>query len=154
LGRRVGTEKKCTQYYVNPTGSFHIYSMFENELYFKTSRSGGSGGQHVNKVSTKVELNFNVALSKQLTFEQKQKIAERLSHRINKEGVLKVRCDSTRSQLENKQLSIHKFIQLIEECLKEKKKRIRTKATKQSKEKRIQSKKIRSEKKRMRKNSF
>jgi len=121
--------------------------MFESEIYFKTSRSSGSGGQNVNKVSTKVELNFDVLKSKLLTEEQKQKIFEKLSNRINKEGVLKVTAESSRSQLENKEIALDKFNTLIKECFKERKKRIKTKASYTSKEKRIKLKKIKSERK-------
>ena len=124
--------------------------MFEREIYFKTSRSSGSGGQNVNKVSSKVELNFDVINSKLLTDEQKQKISEKLFNRINKEGILKVTAESSRSQLENKHIALEKFNKLISECFKEKKKRIATKVSKSSKEKRIQAKKKLSERKRMR----
>ncbi len=125
--------------------------MFEKEIFFKTSRSGGSGGQNVNKVSSKAELNFDVANSRILTEEQKQKIFSRLSNRINKEGILKVTAETSRSQLENKHIAFEKFNKLISDCLKEKKKRIATRASKRSGEKRILSKKIRSERKSMRK---
>jgi len=74
--------------------------MYESEIYFKTSRSSGSGGQNVNKVSTKVELNFDVIKSKLLTQEQKQIIFSKLGSRINKEGVLKVIVQETSSQSE------------------------------------------------------
>lgn len=124
--------------------------MFEREIYFKTSRSSGSGGQNVNKVSSKVELNFDVINSKLLTDEQKQKISEKLFNRINKEGILKVTAESSRSQLENKHIALEKFNKLIIDCFKEKKKRIPTKASKGSKEKRIQRKKKLSERKMMR----
>ncbi|HET7818362.1 MAG TPA: alternative ribosome rescue aminoacyl-tRNA hydrolase ArfB [Bacteroidia bacterium] len=135
----------------NLNSSYHICGMFESEIYFKTSRSSGSGGQNVNKVSTKVELNFDVLKSKLLTEEQKQKIFEKLSNRINKEGVLKVTAESSRSQLENKKFALDKFNTLITECFKEKKKRIKTKASRTSKEKRIKLKKITSERKVQRK---
>ena len=124
--------------------------MFDSEIWFKTSRSSGSGGQNVNKVATKVELNFDVAQSKLLTHEQKQKIFQKLSNRINKEGILKVTAETSRSQLENKHIAIEKFNKLITDCFREPKKRIKTKASKRSKEKRIQSKKMRSERKAMR----
>lgn len=124
--------------------------MFESEIWFKTSRSSGSGGQNVNKVSTKVELNFDLENSRLLTSEQKQKIFQKLFSRINKEGILKVTAETSRSQLENKHIAIEKFHALIIDCFKEKKKRVKTKASKNSKEKRIQEKKIRSERKAMR----
>jgi len=126
---------------------------FEREIYFRASRSSGKGGQNVNKVSTKVELNFDVANSKLLTDEQKQKIFQKLFSRINKDGILKVTAEISRSQLENKHIALAKFNKLITDCFREKKKRIKTKASKQSKEKRIRGKKIRSERKAMRKKS-
>ncbi len=118
---------------------------FEREIYFRASRSSGKGGQNVNKVSTKVELNFEVANSKLLTDEQKQKISEKLFRHINKVGILKVTAESSRSQLENKSITLKKFYKLIKDCFTEKKKRISTKPSKSSKEKRIQKKKFRSE---------
>ena len=118
---------------------------FEREIYFRASRSSGKGGQNVNKVSTKVELNFDVANSKLLTDEQKQKISEKLFQHINKGGVLKVTAETSRSQLENKSIALKKFDKLINDCFKEKKKRFSTKPSKSSKEKRIHKKKLRSE---------
>ena len=119
--------------------------MFESEIWFKTSRSSGSGGQNVNKVSTKVELNFDVRNSKLLTDEQKQKISEKLFNRINKEGVLKITVQETRSQFENKEIALKKFRDLLALAFYKPKKRIRTKISKGAKEKRLQGKKKRSE---------
>ena len=127
-----------------------MLSKLDSEIFFRFSRSSGKGGQNVNKVSTKVELNFNVADSKLLTVEQKQKIAEKLFNLINKEGILKVTADTSRSQLENKSIALQKFHKLISDCFKEKKKRVNTKPSKASKEKRIQKKKFRSEVKKSR----
>lgn len=118
---------------------------FEREIYYRASRSSGKGGQNVNKVSTKVELNFDIANSKLLTAEQKQKILEKLFNHINKEDILKVTAETSRSQLENKSIALQKFHKLLSDCFKEKKKRIASKPSKSSKEKRIQTKKFRSE---------
>ncbi|MBI4931534.1 MAG: aminoacyl-tRNA hydrolase [Bacteroidetes bacterium] len=115
--------------------------MFESEIYFKASRSSGSGGQNVNKVSTKVELNFDVSNSRLLTDEQKRRISEKLFNFINKEGILKITSQESRSQLANKEITLKKFRKLIASCFEKKKKRIHTKATKGSKEKRLSRKK-------------
>ena len=123
---------------------------FYPELTFKTSRSSGKGGQNVNKVSSKVELNFDVAKSELLSEEKKVLIFRKLHKKINKAGILQIVVQSERSQLQNKEIAVKKFYGLILECFKEKKKRIATKPGKASKEKRIQAKKIKSEKKKLR----
>ena len=117
----------------------------DSEIFFHFSRSSGSGGQNVNKVSTKVELNFDVVNSKLLTNEQRQKISEKLFNRINKEGILKITVQETRSQFENKEIALKKFRELIAFAFHRPKKRIRTKASKGSKEKRLSGKKFRSD---------
>jgi|ERR1051325_1453712 ribosome-associated protein len=123
---------------------------FEKEIYYRASRSSGSGGQNVNKVSTKVELNFDVAGSKLLTEEQKQIMMLKLSRNINQHGILKVTAETSRSQLENKRIALEKFKKILSDCFKEKKKRLASRPSKSSKEKRIESKKKRSELKRNR----
>ena len=128
--------------------------MFESEIWFKTSRSSGSGGQNVNKVSTKVELNFDVANSKLLTSEQKHLIFSKLGSRINKEGILKVIVQETRSQFENKEISLKKFKDLLAFAFHRPKKRLRTKVSKGAKEKRLQGKRKRSEIKKGRSGSW
>jgi len=120
------------------------------ELVFKTSRSSGSGGQNVNKVSTKVELRFNLLNSEALSEEEKARVSEKLKNKISQEGVLIVTSDSERTQLGNKKKVIDLFISLIEKSLIKPKKRTKTKPTKASKEKRLKEKKIQSEKKKLR----
>jgi len=120
------------------------------ELSFKTSRSSGSGGQNVNKVSTKVELRFNLFDSEALNEEEKERISEKLKNKISQEGILIVTSDSERTQLGNKKKVIELFISLIEKSLIKPKKRTKTKPTKASKEKRLKEKKIQSEKKKLR----
>lgn len=112
-----------------------------NEIRFKTARSGGKGGQNVNKVETMVEGYWNVAASALFDEVQKQRITEKLSNRINSEGDLLVKSQEERSQLGNKQLVIKKMNELVEKALIVPKKRKPTKISKAAKEKRIDSKK-------------
>jgi len=121
-----------------------------SELIFKTSRSSGSGGQNVNKVETKVELRFNVNESALLTVDEKDRISIKLKNRISNDGFLILSSESERTQLANKKKSIELFLELLEKALYIPKKRINTKPSKSSKEKRLKSKKINSEKKKSR----
>lgn len=120
---------------------------FLQELTFKTSRSSGSGGQHVNKVESKVELNFKIADSELLEEDQKSLLLEKLSNRINKEGVLQIVVEEGRSQRQNKQIAIERFLELVEKALKKPKYRKPTKPGRAVKEKRLKDKKELSEKK-------
>ncbi|WP_129714464.1 alternative ribosome rescue aminoacyl-tRNA hydrolase ArfB [Pedobacter sp. SYP-B3415] len=87
------------------------------EIQFKTSRSSGSGGQHVNKVSTKVELIFNLEGSVALSATQKERLRLRLAHRLDKEGNLHVVSQESRSQLANKETAVEKFLNMISRAL-------------------------------------
>ncbi len=111
------------------------------ELEFKAVRSSGAGGQHVNKVSTKIELTFNIETSNGLSDVEKEKIYLKLQNRLTKENVLLLQCDETRSQHKNKEIAIKRFLSLIEGALKVVKKRRATKPSKSSIEKRLKSKK-------------
>lgn len=122
----------------------------ETEFEIIASRSSGKGGQNVNKVSTKIELHFDVVSSEFLNNEEKEIIQKKLSNRISKEGRLIVKSQDSRSQFMNKEDAINKFYLLLEQALKKEKPRKETKPTKSSKEARLKIKKVSSEKKKNR----
>ena len=111
------------------------------ELTFKAIRSGGAGGQHVNKVSSKVVLFFDISKSENLRDEEKELLAKNLRSRLTKDSILILSCGESRSQHKNKEIVIDRFNTLISNGLKITKKRRLTKPSKSSIRKRLETKK-------------
>lgn len=120
------------------------------EIDYRTSRSGGPGGQHVNTSSTRVELVWNVGGSPTLTDPQRALILEKLSNRINTAGELLIVEGGSRSQSQNKEAVTERFVDLIREALRVPKPRKKTRPPRAAAEERIREKKHRSEVKKMR----
>ncbi len=121
----------------------HQLSIPDDELRFTASLSGGPGGQNVNKVSSRVTLWFNVVNSPTLSPEQKELILSRLATRIGKNGVLRVISQQTRSQVENKELAMERFVELLRDALKQVPIRKKTRVSKAAKLRRLEEKKQR-----------
>ncbi|MCK0158769.1 aminoacyl-tRNA hydrolase [Cellulophaga sp. F20128] len=116
-------------------------SQIIQELQFKAVRSGGAGGQHVNKVSTKIELTYDLENSTALTENEKERLLLKLANRLTKENVLLLQCYDSRSQHKNKALAITRFLALIKGALIVPKIRRKTKPSRSAIQKRLNSKK-------------
>jgi ribosome-associated protein len=117
------------------------------ELVYRASRSGGAGGQHVNTSSTRIELLWDFAHSAGIDDATRARIGEKLSARLDSDGMIRVVAGNRRSQLQNRIAAEERLVELVAEALHVAKRRKRTKPTRASKEKRLNTKKIRSEKK-------
>lgn len=124
--------------------------IIKKEAKIKHIRSSGSGGQHVNKVSTKVELIIDIGNSAGLTQLEKDRIGRKLKNKINKEGHLIIADQSSRSQLLNRRSAFKKLERLLKKALELRSVRRGSTTPKANKEKRLKSKKVQSEKKRLR----
>jgi ribosome-associated protein len=124
--------------------------ILNNELRFSFIRSGGPGGQHANKVSSKVVLLYDVSNSAALTELEKERILEKLSSRLNKKNQIILTCDESRSQFKNKQIAVNRLMDLLEMNLREDKKRIPVKISKQEKARRLEAKRKHGQRKKFR----
>lgn len=126
----------------------------QSELQYKAVRSSGAGGQNVNKVSSKVELSFDLQNSCCFTDEEKTRLYEKLATRLNKSGHLVLKSDEDRSQLKNKEIVTKRFFELIEKALHVPKIRKATKVPRAVVEKRLKTKRNASEIKQSRRKLF
>lgn len=127
---------------------------FSSEVFYRTARSGGKGGQNVNKVETMAEAWWRVSNSHQFTPEEKELITAKLANRINKDGYLIVKASETRSQLENKQIALEKMVALVSQSLVVPKKRKATRPSKAARERRLTCKRQASERKQLRRKDW
>jgi ribosome-associated protein len=120
------------------------------ELWFTASRAGGPGGQHVNKTSSRVTLHWNLSETSALTPAQKKRAVAKLGSRLNKDGVLQIHVDDSRSQKTNLQVARDRLAGLVRDAIKAKKRRVPTKVSKAAKRRRLEDKSKKSETKRLR----
>ena len=117
----------------------------DSELEFEFSRSGGPGGQNVNRVETRVTLKFDVAASETLAEFEKRRVRDALQTRINKNGVLRVTSQRHRTREANRRAAIERFEELIEVALKPQRPRVKTRVSKGAKRRRLDQKRRRSQ---------
>jgi ribosome-associated protein len=151
--------KVCQLQTKNCQLSLHLFmniskADLQKETFYKASRSGGKGGQNVNKVSSKVELLFSVNDSVLFSDEEKLLINEKLQNRLNKDGYVQVICDEERSQYLNREKALERLVLLLARSLQIQKPRKATKPSKKAKAERLDNKKIQSAKKEGRKRDF
>jgi ribosome-associated protein len=127
-----------------------ILTIPRSELEFRTSRSSGAGGQHVNKTSSRVEISWNILRSVALTDEQRELLIQRVGSRVSEEGAVRVVASDTRSQLRNRQTAEQRLGELIAKSLTVQKKRKPTRKPRAANEARLTEKKKHSDKKRIR----
>lgn len=125
-----------------------------HEYELKAVRSGGAGGQHVNKVSSRVELYFDIGKSAVLSDEQKATLFTKLKTKLTEDGILRITEDTSRSQHANREAVVKKLHAVIEQALKKPKKRVATKISKAAKKKRVDTKKKHSDKKKLRSKNY
>lgn len=114
-----------------------------SEIHFRFARSGGPGGQNVNKVETRVELLFDVLHSPSLTTHQRNVLVHELGSKIDSGGLLHIIAQASRSQWQNRELAVSKFVEILQKALTPRKRRVKTKATRAAKERRLEGKKRR-----------
>ncbi len=130
------------------------FKIILSELIIKATRSGGKGGQNVNKVSTRIQLFFDVLNSNGISDEEKKLIQHKLKNKLSEEGVLLIDVQEDRTQLGNKKIALKKLEVVLTNALKKSKKRIKTSVSAGAKKKRLSGKKIQGEKKQLRQKKY